>query len=142
MAGAFRERGIHAWPTGSRVGSICFLANVAAGHGALDLGIGDGLLALETGLRAMHLGYSNIGDYAREELGLNASTAVKKARLARRLRERPLVREAVRKGEITPGKAEMERITCTSLRTRISNGTRSRWSARRGNGRSSPPWTP
>jgi hypothetical protein len=66
------------------VGSICFLANVAAGHGALDLGIGDGLLALETGLRAMHLGYSNIGDYAREELGLNASTAVKKARLARR----------------------------------------------------------
>ena len=36
-----------------------------------------GLAALETGRRAMDLKYSNVGDYAREELGLNASTAAK-----------------------------------------------------------------
>ena len=89
------------------LGLDTLLANVAAGHGALDLAIGEGLVALETGLRAMHLGYSHIRDYAREELGLNASTAVKKARLARKLRERPLVRNALRKGKITPRKAEI-----------------------------------
>ena len=55
------------------------LVDVAKGHGALDLAIGDGLLALGTGLRAMHLGYSNIGDYAREALGLNASTRASRA---------------------------------------------------------------
>jgi hypothetical protein len=83
------------------------LHNIAAGCGALELAIGDGLHALETGRRAMDLGYSNVGDYAREELGLNASTAAKKARLARKLRDRPLVREALRRGEITPRKAEI-----------------------------------
>jgi hypothetical protein len=83
------------------------LANVAAGHGALDLAIGEGLVAVDTGLRAMHLGYSKIADYSREELGLNGSTAVKKARLARKVPERPLVREALRNGEITPRKAEI-----------------------------------
>ncbi|HTO96418.1 MAG TPA: hypothetical protein VMK66_05160, partial [Myxococcales bacterium] len=51
--------------------------------------------------------YSNVGDYAREEHGMNASTAVKKVRLSRRLRERPLLRDAVRLGEITPRKAEV-----------------------------------
>jgi hypothetical protein len=89
------------------LGLDTLLANVAAGHGALDLALGEGLVALETGLRAMHLGYSHIRDYGREQLGLNASTAVKKARLARKLRERPLVRNALRKGEITPRKAEI-----------------------------------
>ncbi len=88
-------------------GLDALLCNVSAGHGALDLAIGDGLDALDTGRKAMHLGYSNIGDYAREELGLNASTAAKKMRLARKLRDRPLVREAVRRGEITPRKAEI-----------------------------------
>jgi hypothetical protein len=83
------------------------LHNIAAGCGALDLAVGDGLNALETGRRAMDLGYSNIGDYVREELGLNASTAAKKARLARKLRDRPLVREALRRGEITARKAEI-----------------------------------
>jgi hypothetical protein len=83
------------------------LHNIAAGCGALHLAIGDGLNALETGRRAMDLGYSNIGDYVREELGLNASTAAKKARLARKLRDRPLVREALRRGEITVRKAEI-----------------------------------
>jgi hypothetical protein len=88
-------------------GLDALLCNIAAGYNALELAIGDGLAALETGRRAMDLKYSNVGDYAREELGINGSTAAKKARLARRLRERPLVREAVRRGEITPRKAEI-----------------------------------
>jgi hypothetical protein len=88
-------------------GLDALLCNIAAGHNALELAIGDGLAALETGRRAMDLKYSNVGDYAREELGMNASTAVKKARLSRRLRDRPLLREAFRRGEITPRKAEV-----------------------------------
>ncbi|HZR08280.1 MAG TPA: hypothetical protein VFA79_06850, partial [Myxococcales bacterium] len=83
------------------------LCNIAVGYNVLELAIGDGLAALETGRRAMHLKYSNVGDYAREELGMNASTAVKKARLSRRLRDRPLLREAFRLGEIIPRKAEV-----------------------------------
>jgi hypothetical protein len=83
------------------------LCNITSGYNALELAIGDGLAALETGRRAMDLKYSNVGDYAREELGINGSTAEKKARLARRLRDRPLVREAFRRGEITPRKAEI-----------------------------------
>jgi len=83
------------------------LRNISSGHGALDVAIGEGLDALTVGRRAMDLSYSNIGDYAREELGINASTAVKMARLARRLQDRPLVREAVRRGELTARKAEI-----------------------------------
>jgi hypothetical protein len=82
------------------------LRNVTSGYGALDVAIGEGLDALNVGRRAMDLSYSNIGDYAREELGINASTAVKMARLARRLRDRPLLREAVRRGEVSARKAE------------------------------------
>jgi len=69
--------------------------------------IGEGLDALNVGRRAMDLSYSNIGDFAREELGINASTATKMARLARRLRDRPLLREAVRRGQVTARKAEI-----------------------------------
>src|SRR5213082_1981348 len=82
------------------------LRNISSGHGALDVAIGEGLDALTVGRRAMDLSYSNIGDYAREELGINASTAVKMARLARRLRDRPLVKEAVPRGEEGVRKAE------------------------------------
>src|SRR5207245_10529612 len=81
--------------------------NIPAGYNALERAVGDGLAALEAGRRAMDLKYSSVGDYAREELGMNASTAVKKARLSRRLRDRPLLREALRRGEITPRKAEV-----------------------------------
>ncbi|MGZ6125460.1 MAG: hypothetical protein ACXWLR_10910, partial [Myxococcales bacterium] len=88
-------------------GLDALLCNITTGYNALELAIGDGLAALETGRRAMDLGYSNVGDYAREELGVNASTAAKKARLSRTLRDRPLVREALRRGEITPRKAEI-----------------------------------
>jgi len=83
------------------------LRNVTSGYDALDVALGEGLDALSVGRRAMDLSYSNIGDYAREELGINASTAVKMARLARRLRERPALREAVRRGELSARKAEI-----------------------------------
>jgi len=83
------------------------LRNLTIGFGALDVAIGEGLDALTVGRRAMDLKYSNIGDYAREELGINASTAVKMARLARRLGERPALREAVRRGEVSARKAEI-----------------------------------
>jgi len=53
------------------------LVHVATGRGAVDIAIGEGLAALNVDLRAMDLKYSNINDYAREELGINASTAAK-----------------------------------------------------------------
>jgi len=92
------------------------LRNVSTGRGALDVALGEGLDALTVGRRAMDLRYSNIGDYAREELGINASTAVKMARLARRLQERPLLREAVRRDVVSARKAEIIAIvSCRAL---------------------------
>jgi hypothetical protein len=76
------------------------------GRGALDIAIGEGLMALGTGDRALRLGFSGIGDYARERLGIAASTAQKLARLARELRERPVLRDAVWTGEVSVRKAE------------------------------------
>src|SRR3954468_14436664 len=81
-------------------------ARVARGRGALDVAMGEGLHALGQGDRTLRLGYAGIGDYARERLGIPASTAVKMARLARELRERPLLRAAVLGGEITARCAE------------------------------------
>src|ERR1051325_10893296 len=43
---------------------------VAKGRGALDVAIGEGLDALTSGARNLKVGYSGIGDYAREELGI------------------------------------------------------------------------
>src|SRR5439155_12155513 len=54
----------------------------------------------------LRLGYSGIADYAREELGRNASTAEKMARYARRLRDHPHVRAAVLAGEVCVRRAE------------------------------------
>src|SRR5438445_6772074 len=82
------------------------LTRCARGRGALDVAIGEGLAALGTGDRVLRLGYSGIGDYARERLGIAASTAQKMARLARELRDRPVLRDAVWVGELTPRQAE------------------------------------
>src|SRR5512144_2629792 len=82
------------------------LAQRARRRGALDVAIGEYLAALAVGSRAMTFGYAGIGDYARERLGINARTAQKLAKLARDLRERPLLREAVWSGEVTARKAE------------------------------------
>ncbi len=80
-------------------------AGVARGREAIDLAIGEGLRALEDGDRLMDLGFSKMTDYAREILGLPASTARDKVKLARGLSTRPLLREAVRSGRLSPRKA-------------------------------------
>jgi hypothetical protein len=82
------------------------LVRVARGRGALDVAIGEGLAALSVGDRVLRLGYAGVGDYARERLGIAASTAAKMVRLARALRERPLLRAAVRAGEVSVRRAE------------------------------------
>src|SRR3954470_7733563 len=82
------------------------LVRVARGRGALDLAVGEALEVMATGGRVLELGCSGLGDYARERLGIAASTAQKMVRFARRLRERPLLRAAVRQGEVTMRAAE------------------------------------
>jgi len=80
-------------------------AGVARGRQAIDLAIGEGLRALEDGEALMDLGFSKMTDYAREKLGLSATTAREKVKLARGLSTRPLLREAVRSGKLSPRKA-------------------------------------
>src|SRR5947199_1075215 len=58
------------------------LVRVARGRGALDVAVGEGLEALAG--RVPCLGFSGIGDYARERLGIAASSAQKMVRFARR----------------------------------------------------------
>jgi hypothetical protein len=82
------------------------LVQVARGSGALAVAIGECLAALLSGAGPMRLGYSGIGDYARENLSLAGRTAFELARLSRELRTRPLLREAVRSGEVSIKKAE------------------------------------
>jgi hypothetical protein len=72
------------------------LASVSRGRGAVDIAIGERLDALGTGNRFLRLGYVSVGDYAREMRGIPASTAQEMARFARRLRDCPQRREAVR----------------------------------------------
>ena len=54
----------------------------------------------------MSEGHAGIGDYARERLGIKASTAVKMARRAQQLRECPLLRNAVWLGVVSISKAD------------------------------------
>ena len=82
------------------------LVRVARGRGRLDLAIGAGLATLTVGDRLLRLGFSCLGDYSRERLGLAGSTAEKLARLARNLSERPLLRAAVQSGAVSCRKAE------------------------------------
>jgi hypothetical protein len=82
------------------------LVQVARGSGAIAVAMGECLAALLSGAGPMRLGYSGIGDYARENLSLAGRTAFELARLSRELRTRPLLREAVRSGEVSVKKAE------------------------------------
>jgi hypothetical protein len=81
------------------------LVRVARGRGAIDVALGQGLSALTVGDRLLRLGYSCLGDYARERLGIAESTARGMAKLADALRTRPLLWEAVRAGEVSARKA-------------------------------------
>ena len=82
------------------------LTRVARGRAAVDIAIGEGLLAMSDGHRTMRFGHAGIGDYARERLGIKASTAVKMARRAQQLRECPLLRNAVWLGVVSISKAD------------------------------------
>jgi len=82
------------------------LTRVARSRGALDVAVGDRLAALAVGDRVLRLGYSGIGDYGRERLGMSGRTAQELSQLARELRDRPLLAAAVRNGEVSRRKAE------------------------------------
>jgi len=82
------------------------LAQVARIQGALEVEIGDGLAALSVGDRLISLGFSCLRDYAREILDVEERTAQAMARLSRELRLRPLLRAAVRAGEVRPRNAQ------------------------------------
>src|SRR5262249_35449858 len=69
------------------------LATRARRKAAYEVAISEYLAAMSVGTRTMTFGHVSIGDYARERLGLNARTAQKQAKLARDLRERPMLRE-------------------------------------------------
>jgi hypothetical protein len=62
---------------------------------------------MAVGNRTLTFGHVSLGDYARERLGINARTAQKQAKLARDLRERPALRDAVWSGEVSPCKARI-----------------------------------
>ena len=81
------------------------LAKVARGSGAIAVAMGECLDRLCTGDGPMRLGYANLGDYAREELSLAPRTAKEWLKLARDLRTRPVLRAAVRAGEVSIKKA-------------------------------------
>lgn len=69
--------------------------------------MGERLAALAVGDRVLRLGFSGIGDYGRERLGMSGRTAQELARLARELRDRPVLAGAVRQGEVSARKAEV-----------------------------------
>jgi len=113
------------WVLRSEAGVLIdkLLARCARGRGALDVAIGEGLAAMAVGDRVVQLGFSGIGDYAREELDIAPRTAQKLAQLARGLREWPELREAVWTGVVTPRKAEI-------LLARAESEAREEWLAR------------
>ncbi len=79
----------------------------ARGAGACEVAIGEGLDLLARSGGDVRLGYSGVGDLARERLGLPADQARRLRRNAARLRARPLLRQAVLRGEVTSRKAEV-----------------------------------
>src|SRR5512138_2936372 len=83
------------------------LARVARGHGALDVALGEILAELVQGDRLLRLGWSCLGDYARERLDVGETCARELAKLSGALRARPLLREAVRSGDVSARKAQV-----------------------------------
>jgi len=74
------------------------LVRTARSLGAFDLALGLTLVPLfERGLLAQ-LSYSREADYARDRLGIPPSTMFSCVRLARELRSRPVLRQAVTAG--------------------------------------------
>jgi hypothetical protein len=82
------------------------LVRVARDRGALDVALGGCLASLAVGDRVLRLGFSGTGDYARERLDVAPRTAQKMIQLSRALRDRLVLAEAVRRGEVSTRKAE------------------------------------
>jgi len=72
---------------------------------AIDLELGETLLALFEGDRLLRIGYAKQSDYGRERLGLPARTLRQFTRLARGLGERPVLRRTVAAGCVSMRKA-------------------------------------
>jgi HNH endonuclease len=108
------------------------LTNVARGHAALELAIGESLEALAVGDRVFEVGgYCNVPDYARERHGIPASTAVKLMRFSRDLRKRPLLRAAVREGNVSISQAEAVLPVAVGDGERLWVARASNWTVRR-----------
>ena len=74
---------------------VGLLTRCARGIGAIDVAIGEGLASLSVGDRLAQLGYAKHGDYSRERLDMAPGSAQKKVQLAKGLRDRPKLRDAV-----------------------------------------------
>jgi hypothetical protein len=83
------------------------LAVSLARGGAHELAIGEGLDQLSRTGGDIRLGFSGVGDLARERLGLPADQARRLRRDAAKLRSRPLLRAAVLRGDVSLRKAEV-----------------------------------
>lgn len=92
---------------GEEEADLCekLLAWASRARGGIDLAIGEGLAALRVGNRLRQLGF-HFADYAREVLGMKRRAAEGHARLAEQLRDRPLLREALRSGRVLYRAAE------------------------------------
>jgi hypothetical protein len=98
----FTARELDAWFRGGELeADVCerLLAWASRARGGLDLAIGEGLDALTKGDRLASLGY-HLDDYAREVLDLGERNALALAHLARELRTRPLLSDALRTGKV------------------------------------------
>jgi len=73
-------------------------------RGAIDLALGETMLRLSRGDRLLRLGYAKRVDYVRERWGVPPRSVILWLRLARGLRERPLLRRAVAAGAVTARK--------------------------------------
>jgi hypothetical protein len=82
------------------------LVRVARSAAAVDLAIGERLAALGRRGGDRRLGYSSLGDLARERLDLSADLARAMVRRAELLRSRPLLRAALLAGEVTVSAAD------------------------------------
>ncbi|MEN8151897.1 MAG: hypothetical protein ABFS86_18930, partial [Planctomycetota bacterium] len=72
---------------------------------AVDLELGETLVALAEGDRLLRIGYAKLSDYGRERLGLPPRTLRQFTSLARGLRDRAVLRSAVAAGAVSMRKA-------------------------------------
>jgi hypothetical protein len=75
------------------------------GRAVIDIALGEALDRLFRGDRLLQLGYSKQADYSRERLGMPPRTMFGWLRLARQLKERPILRKAVLSGQVSARKA-------------------------------------